>query len=140
MFGLRQNELTLIFAHSVINRLKLIIFTVYLRCTSITTHTRSFEFSRLSHYLIIKVLSCFFAFQQVSFVIVSHHLAPVNTFFYFFNFFKKERRKRDLNPRAAHATYTLSRGASSASWVFLQKPNNAIITIKFYTLAKRMHI
>ena len=31
-----------------------------------------------------------------------------------------KRRKRDLNPRAAWTTYTLSRGASSASWVFLQ--------------------
>ena len=30
-----------------------------------------------------------------------------------------ERRKRDLNPRAGFPTYTLSRGASSASWVFL---------------------
>ena len=30
-----------------------------------------------------------------------------------------KRRKRDLNPRAALTTYTLSRGASSASWVFL---------------------
>ena len=28
---------------------------------------------------------------------------------------KEERRKRDLNPRAGHPTYTLSRGASSAS-------------------------
>ena len=27
------------------------------------------------------------------------------------------RRRRDLNPRAACATYTLSRGASSATWV-----------------------
>ncbi len=26
-----------------------------------------------------------------------------------------ERRRRDLNPRAGHPTYTLSRGASSAS-------------------------
>ena len=31
-----------------------------------------------------------------------------------------KRRKRDLNPRAGCPTYTLSRGASSASWVFLQ--------------------
>ena len=30
-----------------------------------------------------------------------------------------KRRKRDLNPRAGFPTYTLSRGASSASWVFL---------------------
>lgn len=31
-----------------------------------------------------------------------------------------KRRKRDLNPRAGFPTYTLSRGASSASWVLLQ--------------------
>ena len=30
------------------------------------------------------------------------------------------RRRRDLNPRAALTTYTLSRGTSSASWVLLQ--------------------
>ena len=35
-------------------------------------------------------------------------------------FRKMERRKRDLNPRAGFPTYTLSRGASSASWVFLR--------------------
>ena len=29
------------------------------------------------------------------------------------------RRKRDLNPRAGYPTYSLSRGAPSASWVFL---------------------
>ena len=34
-----------------------------------------------------------------------------------------KRRKRDLNPRAAWTTYTLSRGASSASWVFLHNLN-----------------
>ena len=48
--------------------------------------------------------------------------------FSFFDFFlskkknnikKKKRRKRDLNPRAAQTTYTLSRGASSATWVLL---------------------
>ena len=31
------------------------------------------------------------------------------------------RRKRDLNPRDAHAPYSLSRGAPSASWVFLHR-------------------
>ena len=35
-----------------------------------------------------------------------------------------KRRKRDLNPRAGCPTYTLSRGASSASWVFLQELNS----------------
>ena len=34
-----------------------------------------------------------------------------------------KRRKRDLNPRAGCPTYTLSRGASSASGVFLHEPN-----------------
>ena len=34
----------------------------------------------------------------------------------------KERRRRDLNPRAGFPTYTLSRGASSASWVLLLRP------------------
>ena len=33
-----------------------------------------------------------------------------------------KRRRRDLNPRAAWTTYTLSRGASSATWVLLQMP------------------
>ena len=32
----------------------------------------------------------------------------------------KKRSRRDLNPRAGFPTYTLSRGASSASWVLLQ--------------------
>ena len=36
------------------------------------------------------------------------------------SYFKSERRKRDLNPRAGYPTYTLSRGTSSATWVFLQ--------------------
>ena len=36
------------------------------------------------------------------------------------NIFVLWRRQRDLNPRASFPTYTLSRGASSASWVCLQ--------------------
>ena len=99
MFGLVQNELTLIFAHSVINRLKLIIFTVYLRCISITTHTRSFEFSRLSHYLIIKV---HFASSPISdsAQIFYHTILPLSrTYFKFFS--QNQRRNRDLNPGAA---------------------------------------
>ena len=34
-----------------------------------------------------------------------------------------KRRRRDLNPRAGYPTYTLSRGAYSASWVFLRIHN-----------------
>ena len=47
-----------------------------------------------------------------------------------FHFF--ERRKRDLNPRAGFPTYTLSRGASSASWVFLQVRLNFLLPFYFY--------
>ena len=48
------------------------------------------------------------------------------TFFNFLNFLffsvysEKIRRRRDLNPRTAWTVYTLSRGASSATWVLLQ--------------------
>ena len=42
-----------------------------------------------------------------------------------------KRRKRDLNPRAAWTTYTLSRGASSASWVFLHLLNTTSTNIQF---------
>ena len=48
-----------------------------------------------------------------------------------------KRRKRDLNPRAGCPTYTLSRGASSASWVFLHNLNyvstNMILLRPFVT-------
>ena len=52
---------------------------------------------------------CFLNFQGCITVYLSRFLVVITT----------ERRRRDLNPRAAWATYTLSRGASSASWVFL---------------------
>ena len=66
--------------------------------------------------------------------ILSQCLLFVNNFFHLFlKFFFEvlqadERRKRDLNPRAGFPTYTLSRGASSASWVFL------LITVANYHL------
>ena len=43
-----------------------------------------------------------------------------------------KRRKRDLNPRAGRPTYTLSRGASSASWVFLRTLNSTIESIALF--------
>ena len=50
----------------------------------------------------------------------------------FSNLLVVKRRKRDLNPRAAWTTYTLSRGASSASWVFLHNLNYVSTNIKLY--------
>ena len=62
--------------------------------------------------------SCFF---WSSFIILPQCLWFVNNFFWFFSksFLVVERRWRDLNPRAGRPTYTLSRGASSATWVHL---------------------
>ena len=49
---------------------------------------------------------------------ISYHICSFLSTTFLKPFYKK-RRKRDLNPRAGCPTYTLSRGASSASWVFL---------------------
>ena len=57
------------------------------------------------------------------------------TFLKFFrNYFQTKRRKRDSNPRAGCPTYTLSRGASSASWVFLLSPIQGLyLTVCLHT-------
>ncbi len=57
-----------------------------------------FEFSRLSHYLVIKVLY-FFALWQISFDILSYGFTSVNNFLSFSK--QNQRRNRDLNPGAA---------------------------------------
>ena len=128
-------------AYSVIDRLKSIILTVFLK-----VYKYYYLYAFVWIFKIVSLFSyqgsdCLFAFRN-SALLFYHIVWLLSTpFLIILNLiWKKERRKRDSNPRAACATYTLSRGASSASWVFLQKPNNAIITIKFYTLAKRMHI
>ena len=62
--------------------------------------------------------------SATNFDILSHSFSFVNKFL---NFIFKllfchadiKRRRRDLNPRAGHPTYTLSRGTSSATWVLL---------------------
>ena len=61
-------------------------------------------------------------FSFISNASLSYHKLSClsTTFFTFFQkFFAVERRWRDLNPRAGRPTYTLSRGASSATWVHL---------------------
>ena len=53
-----------------------------------------------------------------SLIILSNHSSFVNNFSQKNSnnsYFKSERRKRDLNPRAGYPTYTLSRGTSSAT-------------------------
>ena len=95
---LRQNKLTFII--SCLFRYqpaKVDNFYCLFRCISITTHTRSFEFSRLSHYLIIKVLSHFVASQQVSFDILSYDFASVKNFFKF-SILAKSTEKQGFEP------------------------------------------
>ena len=76
---------------------------------------------------------CSLFFSSNSFIL-SYRFRFVKNFFHLFlkfffeDFQSDERRKRDLNPRAGFPTYTLSRGASSASWVFL------LITVANYHL------
>ena len=85
-----------------------------------------FTFSCLSkrylYYHIFNRLSTFFIY-----LFATHHferkkrISILLRYFFLWRFCHQinKRRKRDLNPRAGHPTYTLSRGASSASWVFL---------------------
>ena len=59
---------------------------------------------------------------------------PLFWFFKFKILKNQKRRRRDLNPRAALTTYTLSRGTSSASWVLLQSPNY-LTNVKLWSCA-----
>ena len=94
--SLRKNDLN----SNFILRLRLVfIKNLMSRCISIATYTRSFEFSRLSHYLVIKVLSAS-SLPRFSSNILSHDFAYVNNFFSSF-IQQNQRRNRDLNPGAA---------------------------------------
>ena len=74
-----------------------------------------------------------------------------STFLFSFVFLPKKqkriRRRRDLNPRTAWTVYTLSRGASSATWVLLHMPKyNKILNSpckaaqRYIILANPLHI
>ena len=65
-----------------------------------------FFFTALCQTQLVYVITSFFRCQEL----FSSFLK-----FFFEGFQSDERRKRDLNPRAGFPTYTLSRGASSAS-------------------------
>ena len=87
---------------------------------------------------------CFVFFIRRNFDRISCFNHFVNTFFIFFcdyylyHFllliaFLMIRRRRDLNPRTARTVYTLSRGASSATWVLLHMPVSIFYTMLFST-------
>ena len=87
---------------------------------------------RCCSWIILKIFQGYFTVQLSRFFVVvsataclyyHKHLLLSTTFFknlQFHIFAFSKRRRRDLNPRAGHPTYTLSRGTSSASWVLLQ--------------------
>ena len=84
------------------------------------------EFSRLFHCSVIKVLKLFLCCLSTGATLISYHsfFSLSTTFFNFFIFFFHirlyETEKEGFEPsRRFNTTYTLSRGASSASWVFL---------------------
>ena len=102
--------------------------SVLLICRAVL-HSRSDSFILSQLIFIVKhffksfwksFLNCFNdSLISNSFAILPQELRSVNTKFYKFIKPDAERRWRDLNPRAGRPTYTLSRGASSATWVHL---------------------
>ena len=90
---------------------------------------RSFLFKNVLQKILFRIFRVVLLFNLylvfIVLVAVLHSLAPqqmilYNSFFIlsttFFKIYKNfKRRKRDLNPRAALTTYTLSRGTSSAT-------------------------
>ena len=94
------------------------------------------NFQGFTYCSVFKVLCCC-RFSDSLFTI-TQLVSFVNNFFQvFWSSFSVlqaslKRRRRDLNPRAGLPTYTLSRGASSASWVFL--PNRSLLRfLRFLT-------
>ena len=72
-----------------------------------------FLFFRLSH--ISSNLICFLKAKKKNLTVAKILFIMTPLPYASFIFSINERRRRDLNPRAGHPTYTLSRGASSAS-------------------------
>ena len=72
-----------------------------------------------------------FSFEPVLYHLWYHFVSLTYKIYWLSSSFPDDikRRKRDLNPRAGHPTYTLSRGTSSASWVFLPTELNCISTV-----------
>ena len=78
-----------------------------------------------SFYLVNNFFKLFLSFSELFIALLEQLRQFIMSFLscqeYFYTLYSlnKKRRRRDLNPRAGCPTYTLSRGASSASWVLL---------------------
>ena len=114
------NSLLKNFRDCFIVQLSMFFVVAFLKCNFLSlTHLISFVNNFFN--LFFQALSNSLLFCD-SHIRLSHLYVLVNSFLIYFImfFYIIKRRKRDLNPRAALATYTLSRGTSSASWVFLR--------------------
>ncbi len=94
------------------------IFSILFLCrfSRISLNSLSFSFSLVKNFFIL--------FRHFS---VVFQLVKIP----FLNSVLNKRRRRDLNPRAGHPTYTLSRGTSSASCVHLRNCYNILSYLPF---------
>ena len=100
---------------SVIN----VLFVVAVSCDSFYIISKCFMF--VNNFFKLFFVAFFESLKQQLWYIIIYLLVCQQLFWSFFkSYFQTKRRKRDSNPRAGCPTYTLSRGASSASWVFLR--------------------
>ena len=117
-------ERSRLFCYSVINLL------IAFSCKSF--YILSYQLLFVKHFFILFFVSFFQKQKTVLLLseatVIFYHIFLIcqALFLFSFVFFPKKqkriRRRRDLNPRTAWTVYTLSRGASSATWVLLHMP------------------
>ena len=94
----------------------LVIVLNFLKSKAFSKRPLNLEFQGLTYCSIFDFQGPCAADLSATAYTVYHAVPDLSTTFLFFSVsFGKKRRKRDLNPRAGCPTYTLSRGASSAS-------------------------
>ena len=95
-------------------QLSMFFFVVAVSCDSFYIISKHFMF--VNNFFKLFFVA-FLNLSSSSSDILSYISLSVNNFFevFFRSYFQTKRRKRDSNPRAGCPTYTLSRGASSAS-------------------------
>ena len=140
-------ERSRLFCYSVINLLCVVAFCSFTAKAFVFYHC----FAHLSRtFFIFFTWDCLACQTQLVYSIISNLICQA--LFYSLLYFcqkkqKRIRRRRDLNPRTAWTVYTLSRGASSATWVLLHMPKyNKILNSpckaaqRYIILANTLHI
>ena len=114
-FDVRSREISLKNFQGLLSIVQLsMFFVVAVSCDSFYIISKCFMFvNNFFNYFLLLFLNL----SSSNSDILSYIFLLVNNFFevFFKRYFQTKRRKRDSNPRAGCPTYTLSRGASSAS-------------------------